>query len=167
MFNFEHFEWDLGVSKVRHSYNFVLQKVFIHCFLFEICFLCVVHVLLVLCAAKMFSLPWTDSDYNCQDQTKGCLFPIDYVLSITTLANGLSEHLNGTGDGRPIDLVIIVGLIMIEKKTIDHVGFVKMQSLIETNLLIVLTKKSQLIRRLIHLRPVWRIQDIPNRWKLG
>ena len=84
------------------------------------------------------------------------MFPIDYVLSITTLANGLSEHLNGTGDGRPIDLVIIVGLIMIKKikRTIGYVGYVKMQSLIETNLLIVLTKKSQLIRRLIHLRPV-------------
>ena len=117
----------------------------------------------------MFSLPWIDSDYNCHDQKKGCLFPIDYVLSITTLANGLSEHLNGTGDGRPIDLVIIVGLIMIEKikKTIDHVGFCQNAVANRDKPVDSLGKKSQLIRRLIHLRPVWRIQDIPNRWKPG
>ena len=121
MFSFQFEPSELRVSRVWHYLFCVLQNGFHSLnflFLFEIssnAFACVVLVLLVFCAAKMFSLPWIDSDYNCHDQTKGCLFPIDYVLSITTLANGLSEHLNGTGDGRPIDLVIIVGLIMIKK----------------------------------------------------
>ena len=153
------------LQNVFHSLNFL--------FLFEIssnAFACVVLVLLVLCAAKMFSIPWIDSDYNCHDQTKSCLFPIDYVLSITTLANGLSEHLNGTGDGRPIDLVIIVGLIMIKKIKKNNWPRWFCQNAVANRDKPVdsLGKKSQLIRRLIHLRPVYKelkTFQIDENWK--